>query len=273
MSDQVNPFAVAMSVAVEQAYNVFAKYKASEKLEVCGCNVCMAEDMRREIINVPVRHLRVEAIWEYTNSAHGVPTNTDDLKALLPRYLDIIAQDELVDYNGVGTEMSRFGNALKKTPDLFIATEWQAIEDWYQAALLYFAWEDLHDGAIWTPMSLFLVMLLGGLPVHKAINGMNVVFDDPIVGDGYFAVFCKTLLSSGALRKDGLYHFNMYELQFTELDILDVFFAWLNGPVLKNRLSALDFSQFSEEDQISLSMAFTMFGYFDPTVIKLSPYR
>ncbi|MGB1236404.1 MAG: hypothetical protein ACPG5U_11790 [Planktomarina sp.] len=273
MSDQVNPFAVTLRATVERAYDAFARYKVSETLEVCHCNVCMSEETRREIIDTPVRHLRVEAIWEYTNSAHGLPANTDDLKALMPRYLDIIAQDELVDYHGSGNEMSRFGQALKKTPDLFDTEEWQAIEDWYQAALLYFAWEDLHDGAIWTPMSLFLVILVGGLPVHKAINGMNVVFDDPIVGDGYFAAFCKTLLSSGALRKDGLYHFNMYELQYTELDILDVLFAWLNGPVLKDRLSALDFSQFSEEDQISLSMAFTMFGYFDPTVIKLSPYR
>ncbi len=63
------------------------------------------------IVATPVRDLSPDLICEYSNSAHGDPTDPDDLNALMPRYQDLIAQDIEVDWNSVGADLKRFGDA------------------------------------------------------------------------------------------------------------------------------------------------------------------
>ena len=93
----ITPFAEPLNAAVEALYASFGEGHVSAQLEVCLCPVCMTEETRQQIIATPSRALTPALIAEYSNSAHGVPRDSDDLRLLLPRYLDLIAQDEMVD--------------------------------------------------------------------------------------------------------------------------------------------------------------------------------
>lgn len=95
---------------VAEAWRVFGFYRVTHGLVVCTCPVCMSEETRREIIATPVAQLPVALIRAYSDSAHGVPANQGDMKALLPRYLELIAEGSCPGEIGWEVALSRFGN-------------------------------------------------------------------------------------------------------------------------------------------------------------------
>lgn len=101
---------------VEEGYRLFGGYKLRGLMEVCLCNVCMLPEQQREISSVPLRQMSSDLIREYTNSAHGVPSDTDELKYILPRYLEMLASGECPSDIGFEVALKRFGDARRKSP-------------------------------------------------------------------------------------------------------------------------------------------------------------
>ncbi len=103
-----------LAAVVEDAYRVFGRYAIGDSLEVCHCNVCMTEATERELVTTPLRQIPARLMGEYTNSAHGYDAGriADELRYLLPRYLDLIAGDDPPDHFGnICTSLSRLGHA------------------------------------------------------------------------------------------------------------------------------------------------------------------
>ena len=182
MDPLTSPHLSRLQEAVAEAYEVFGRGRVSAGLEVCQCPVCMTEDTRQAIIATRNDALPVALICEYSNSAHGVPCNLSDLKLLLPRYLDLMAQDEMVDDIGVGTELCRFGDALRQHPDLYAPRERAVLDDWARAALMHFAWAEACDEPLTSPFHLFEVLICGGWDVDVVTGALEAAFEDPETG-------------------------------------------------------------------------------------------
>jgi hypothetical protein len=80
--------------AIDDAYRVFARYDLGGGIEVCHCPVCVAPEFERALNTTPLRDMSRELLAEYTASAHGWGSDktANDLRYLLPRYFDLIAQ-------------------------------------------------------------------------------------------------------------------------------------------------------------------------------------
>ncbi|HML44023.1 MAG TPA: hypothetical protein PKE13_14005 [Hyphomicrobium zavarzinii] len=98
---------------VDDAYRVFSGYELHRTLTVCHCNCCMTEETERELIRTPLRKISSHLLAEYTNSAH----DWDDgpvacqMRYFLPRYLELLAEDDPPDSMGVDICLRRMGNA------------------------------------------------------------------------------------------------------------------------------------------------------------------
>lgn len=92
---------------------------------MCTCPVCMTEETRARIVATPRAELPTRPIGEYSNSAHGVPCDLDDLRALLPRHQEQIADGQSADHLEIGMELSRFGQAQALDPGFL--SEWQCL--------------------------------------------------------------------------------------------------------------------------------------------------
>lgn len=177
------PHAAALRAAVEAAYALVPD-RVSPGLEVCSCPVCMTDATRRAIIATPVRALSVDLIAEYTNSAHGVPDCLDDLAALLPRYLELLAQGDEVEHGGgVGVELARFGDARRVGrgfPATALARVW---DDWARAMILQAGTAEAQGAEVARPTLYLTEMLIcGGTPVPVVTAALDGLFADPDAG-------------------------------------------------------------------------------------------
>lgn len=98
---------------MEDAYAVFAKYALGERLTVCHCNLCMAEEAERALVRTPLREIPADLLAEYTNSAHGYDDGpiADELRYFLPRYFELIALDQPPDHMGLDQCLRRLGES------------------------------------------------------------------------------------------------------------------------------------------------------------------
>lgn len=168
-------------------------------LEVCHCPVCMTEETRQAIIATPVRALSVDLIREYSNSAHGVPGNLEDLRALLPRYLELLAAGEAVDYNEVGCELQRFGDASAARPDLWDAEE-RALLALYARRVLAQAMTggDTAAPATGCPVEMAVILAVGGWPPEDLTGAL-----DAAMAEGGDSARVNVLLDLCAHTRDG----------------------------------------------------------------------
>ena len=188
----ITPHSDALQASVEQLYIVFGRGHVSERFEVCQCPVCMTEDTRLQIIKTPSDQLSPDLISEYSNSAHGVPEDLDDLRLMLPRYLDLMARDEMVDDIGVGTELLRFGQAVRADADVYSPTQWQAINNWAEHMLWHFAHADACQmDNLHTPMALMDTLLAGGWDVDHITGVTDAIFQDAQIGQDALAAFLR----------------------------------------------------------------------------------
>jgi hypothetical protein len=110
-----------LKILVEEAYDLFGRFQPLRLMQVCLCNVCMTAEQQQELSTTPLRQIPVGLIREYSNSAHEIPKNTDELKYILPRYLELIAEGICPHPFAWELCLSRFGDARKmdtKTRDL-----------------------------------------------------------------------------------------------------------------------------------------------------------
>ncbi|MEM6307180.1 MAG: hypothetical protein AAF701_04275, partial [Pseudomonadota bacterium] len=186
----------------------------------------MTEETLLQIVNTPVRQLSTELIIEYSNSAHGVPRNCDDLKAIMPRYLDLIFQDDMVDHTGVGTELLRFGDAIRLNPKWLSADELQVYIDWAQAMLHNLIWDAAlgGDDMIWTAWCIVESAVAGGLPVAQFTRDWMKLCDDPDLSTGALVALWHPLAGQAKWKTDGYCYVDFYGLTYTDQLTIDTLY-------------------------------------------------
>ncbi|MGL4238177.1 hypothetical protein [Tabrizicola sp.] len=194
------PFRQDLFATVEALYRL-APDRVPPTLMVCHCPCCMTRETLAEIVATPVRDLSSALIQEYSNSAHGDPTDPDDLLALLPRYLDLIAQDIEVDYNSVRADLKRFGDGRGIHPG-FPPPAMVLLMDQYAHALLHhFAALQVMDvDAVETPWMLVEILVVGGWPVAAVTGPLDDLFARPDIGRGALIGFLVDMARS---QRDG----------------------------------------------------------------------
>ena len=211
--------------AVAAVWTVFGARRLSNAPEVCLCPVCMNPATRDRLRGAPARGLPEDLVQAYSNSAHGVPNDTDDLVTLLPRYLEMIAADMDVDDIGVGTELLRFGDAHRADPALFAGARRVALDGWMRAYVAACCGSDEVASA-----SHALQMLLAGpfeaAPVLAALDAGFDRWPDTVVD----------LADSLSARRPELDLFAIgYAPPVTRSAVID----WLSGAAMRARLGAI----------------------------------
>jgi hypothetical protein len=102
-----------LTTIIEQAYEVFGRYRLHDTLTVCHCNVCMTVAAERALIKTPLRKIPSSLLAEYTNSAHDWDDGpvAREMRYLLPRYLELIGAGDPPDIMGLDICLRRLGNA------------------------------------------------------------------------------------------------------------------------------------------------------------------
>ncbi|NJS40174.1 MAG: hypothetical protein HC783_15475 [Rhodobacteraceae bacterium] len=217
------PFSADLRAALDAVYDL-APSHVPRTLVVCRCPVCMSGGTLAQILATPTRSLTPDLVREYTNSAHGDPTDPDDLNALLPRYLDLIAQDISVDWNSVGADLRRFGDARGNLPG-FPAPGMGPVLDLYAQHLLgHFAALQVQGAEpIETPWSLLPFLVIGGWPVAPLTETLDGLFQRPDFGPAALVWFLEEM---GRQVRDGrldLWAFSRYRPEAAP-----ALAAWLN---------------------------------------------
>jgi len=229
LTDEAEPKA-ALAAAVAEGWRAFGKGRLSRQLEVCTCNVCMTEDDRVAMIRTPVAEMPARLICEYTNAAHLVPENRDDLWALLPRYMELIAAGEAVDHLTIGTELRRFGLARAAGPALS-AAQAAAYAEWARALLA--AWpvaprDYKRDAALLYPMTM---LLGGGIAMEELAPQMDALLADQARLGG----FADAVI--WACRRP--YELRNYPLKMAPEPTRAAFLRWIRSPLMDERLELL----------------------------------
>jgi hypothetical protein len=217
------PFSTELAASVEALYRL-APSHAPKTLVVCQCPVCMTAETKAKIVATPVRDLPPELIQEYSNSAHGDPTDPDDLNALLPRYLDLIAQDIEVNWNSVGADLIRFGDARGKLAG-FPAPSMEAELDRYaRAFLLHFGTLQARDEDLCeTPWMLLEILLIGGWAFATLTTALDELFRLPDLGRPALVEF---LADIGGSFRDG--RIELWALSRYRTEVAADLAAWLD---------------------------------------------
>lgn len=191
----------------------------------------MTEETRARMIATPCAQMPAELIAEYSNSAHGVPNNLDDLRALMPRYVELISLGEAVDYLEIGLELSRFGQARALHPDFMSQEQYLAYAHWGRC--LMSAWP-VGRNLISRNNSLLhtLEMLIcGGVEADDLLWHL----EDLLADQGTLGTFAKALLSD--TKPDGTP--DLYALEQSDKSNKAKMLNWLSGPRLGHLLADL----------------------------------
>lgn len=121
-----------LTAAVENAYRVFARYPLKGTVSVCPC--CVSDKIAHELSTEQLNCISPELLANYTHSAHSWNGKVeDDLRYLLPRYFELIAQ---------GLDPTHFGDeiCLERLSDADYRNTWKqkdadAIEAFFLALM------------------------------------------------------------------------------------------------------------------------------------------
>ncbi|CAM3531866.1 hypothetical protein [Paracidovorax anthurii] len=122
----------ALDASIEAAYHVFGACRApAGLLDVCTA-CCMDAALEREMRRLPLRTLTARHFYQYNDSVKSTVQPADEIKYLLPRLLELLAQGAQLHHS---TELSldRVGRC---EPGAFNGRERQALQD---VALAHFA--------------------------------------------------------------------------------------------------------------------------------------
>jgi hypothetical protein len=215
---------LAPLLAVVEAIYARSPSHVPATLEVCSCPVCMSADTLASIIATPVRDLTADHLSEYRNSAHGVPLNPDDLRTILPRYLDLMARDEWCDHLGVGANLVRFGDGRVTHAPLFDPETEELLNQWARLMILHSgAAEAMEDDTDYGTLNLTEVLLVGGWPTEVVISALDELFASahgPPAQKLFFSILGNALHRYGA--------FQMWGLDRYRAEAIPAFATWLN---------------------------------------------
>jgi hypothetical protein len=217
------PYHADLMTTVQQLYARLPS-RVPATLEVCHCDCCMTHEILAEITATPVRNLTRLHMDEYRNSAHGVPKNPDDLRAMLPRYLDMMARDEWSDDFGVGVDLQRFGDGRIAHAPLFDAQTEALLNQWARLMILHTgAAEAMDQDTGYSLPYLTEVLLVGGWSVDVVTSALDDLFASP---HGLLAqeLFVAPLGEDVGLKG----HFHMWGLYNRRSEAIPEFAIWLN---------------------------------------------
>jgi hypothetical protein len=125
-----------LEAIVEDAYRVFSRYPCAGSFVVCHCPSCMTEETEAELVRTPLRAIPSGLLAEYTNSAHGWDDDMilADMLYLLPRYLDLIAADDIPSQLGLAQCLNRLGSA--KWRQKWLSDEIDVLDRFFDALIV-----------------------------------------------------------------------------------------------------------------------------------------
>jgi hypothetical protein len=102
-----------LQAVIAEGYNVFARYTLAGPLTVCHCDCCMREENEGALRATPLKEIPADLLAEYTNSAHAWDDDVvaRELRYFLPRYLELIAQNDPPDHLGLDICLRRLAYA------------------------------------------------------------------------------------------------------------------------------------------------------------------
>lgn len=223
----------------------------------------MTEETRQQIIKTPTDQLSADLISEYSNSAHGVPRDLEDLRLILPRYLDLMAQDEMVDDIGVGTELLRFGQAVQADRAVYTSAQWQALDDWAEQILWHYAYADFQElDNLHAPLGLIDTMMAGGWEAAHITGVMDAIFQHPKIGQGALAMFLRTN-QQGMNAKSDIPRLDWYGTGYASEVTRAGLANWFNSAALRDVLQALAMQPDADpNDQTFAAILLTAQGRF-----------
>lgn len=228
------PFLSDLTASVQAIYRLAPDHVPST-LMVCHCTVCMTHETKAKIVATLVRDLAPELIREYSNSAHGDPVDPDDLNALLPRYLDLIAQDIEVDWNSVGADLKRFGDARGKLPGFPAPGMAEELDRYARLLVLHFgALQGMNADAVETPWMLLEILAIGGWAPATLTGALDELFALPGIGRPALVGFLTDL--GGSLR-DGV--FVRWALMRYKPEVLPQLSAWITGLLVSDAVTEI----------------------------------
>jgi hypothetical protein len=123
---------------IADAYRVFGGYSLGGSVVVCNCPVCMTKEVEADLIRTPLRLIPSNILAEYTSSAHGWDDDkiADDMRYFLPRYLELIADDDAPDHMGLDICLRRLAGAKWRAN--WPGAEAEVLERFFDALVLDF---------------------------------------------------------------------------------------------------------------------------------------
>lgn len=228
----------------------------------------MTEDTRQLLITTPVREMGEALICAYSNSAHGVPRDLDDLRALLPRYAELMAQDVQIDDMGVGTGLTRFGDARRLRDGFLSDAQQQALNHWARLMVLHFGWAEAKEqDNLECPVSLIETLISGPIPAEVVLAAIDELCAVPEVGAAAFGQL-MAVFNHRPLRKKGQVGLNLFALGYATAADRERVTAWMNAPDMPDRIIAAAGQQTSEAHELSLGAALVVHGQWDAALMQ-----
>jgi hypothetical protein len=160
----------ALKPAVERLYEVFSAYPApSYCLDVCLV-CCMDESLEKEMRELPLRQIGVKHFHAYNDTAKSEVQPADELKYLLPRVLELLADGADMGFSPE-RYLERLGNC---EAGAFSAKEYEAIEAFalacFAARLSQHQWEsgEGHSGDV--AFEFLLMFDIGGIDLRPLLE-------------------------------------------------------------------------------------------------------
>lgn len=223
-----------LQAVVEQLYER-APSHLPPALEACLCGLCMTPDQLAQMIATPVRDLPVALVRDYIDSAHGVPANPDDLRAILPRILDLMVRGEPVSSLGINTELRRFGDARAVHAALFEARTERLLADFAGLMLRHIGFAEASgQPAHYSPLTLTETLLVGGWPPLTVTGALDTLF---ATAPGPAAL--TPLLIALGTRLHQRPHFDLWALATYRPEAIPPLTDWLNNLLLSPDVQAL----------------------------------
>jgi len=212
----------ALRPAVAEVYETFRRHAAPPfPLDVC-LHCCVSEKVERELREWPLERITARHFYEYNNSAKGLVQPVREVKHLLPRMLDLLAEGEEI-HHSIELALVRLGQCPDDTWD---GKERQVLD---RFAITYFD-GILHGERRWYegPLSVLLMFDIGGFAVQPLLD-LWLHSEDPVstvqfVTETYWH-FWKERQCSNAFASDR----SAFQAQIQ---------AWLLDPAHRQRFSA-----------------------------------
>ncbi len=249
----------ALQAVVESLYHRLPPF-LPPTATACLCGLCMTAQSLAQMVATPVREIPADLLRDYIESAHGVPENPDDLRALLPRILDLMVQGTDIAGMGGQTELRRFGDACAVHPALF-DPQTQALLNSFAGLMLRHIWTAEAGGlpARYSTLTLTETLLVGGWPPAVVTGALDTLF---ATATGPAASTPLLIALGDALHRQG--HFGLRTLATDRPEAAPALADWLNRLLLSPAQQALLLPLDPESDPWAAAL-WTIAGDVRPT--------